>query len=157
MNAPLTSLSPNAEGLAAALAEIDAIRDQLAVLESRVLGNLAQPGAALFPRKWVDRLANVVAVEFGVHVHELRGLNREQRLTRPRFTWVWLVKMVSGKSYPEVARLCGYGDHTSVMHACRRVDGWRDRYSDFTLVTDQLVQIGKTLRQPPAPVEEAGQ
>lgn len=153
MNAPLNALSPAAVDLAGMLAQIDNLRMQLAALESTALGGMAKPGFRLYPGAWVQRLADIVAFEFGIETTDLMGSCRHAHFTRPRFIWVWLVRTVSNRSYPETARLTGYGDHTSVMHACQRVESWRKASTDFALVTDQLLSIGRALRAPPPAVE----
>jgi hypothetical protein len=43
--------------------------------------------------------------------------------------------------------MTGYIEHTSVMHACRRVDYWRAQDSYFRAVTDQLLRIAEHSRQ----------
>ena len=151
MNAvTLERLSEDAAEKAGYLAAIAELRARLNRLEMAVLGDMARPGAALFPRIWVDRLAELVAYEYGIEVTELRGSFRHPRYTRPRFLWVWLVKEIAKTSYPQVSQLTGYADHTAVMHACRRVNEWRASTPDFRIVSDQLLQIGDALRSPPA-------
>lgn len=158
MTALLSNLTPAAVDLAGVLAQIDGLRAQLAVIEASVLAGIAKPGVNLFPRAWVDRLAEIVAFEFGMETNELVGSLRNAKFIRARFTWVWLVRTISDKSFPETARLTGYGDHTAVMHACRRVAGWRAANPDYQAVTDQLLRIGQALRAPPAaPAEEAAE
>lgn len=153
----LERLSENSAEKAGQLAEIAEMRARLNTLEMAVLGEMARPGAALFPRVWIDRLAELVAFEFGIEVTELRGSFRHGRFTRPRFVWVWLVKEIAKQSYPQVAQMTGYADHTAVMHACRRVHGWRMSTPDFKLVSDQLLQIGRALRAPSVSVAEPDQ
>ncbi len=150
-------LSEDAAEKAGYLAAIAELRARLNTLEAAVLGDMARPGATLFPRVWIDRLAELVAFEYGIEVTELRGSYRHGRFTRPRFVWVWLVKEISRESYPQIARFVGYGDHTTVMHACQRVNGWRQSKPDFKVVTDQLLQIGRALRAPPVTAEGPGQ
>ncbi len=154
-------LSDDAAQMAGHLAAIAELRAQLNLLEAAVLGDMARPGAALFPRVWIDRLAELVVFEYGIDVTELRGSYRHPRFTKPRFLWVWLVKEIAKASYPQVAQLTGYADHTAVRHACQRVHGWRTSTPDFKTFSDQLLQIGRALRAPSAtpaePEAEPGQ
>ncbi|MBU6167316.1 MAG: hypothetical protein KGQ52_14480 [Alphaproteobacteria bacterium] len=154
MTAPLPNLIPDIGDRAATLGEIAAMRARLDALERQVAGTMALPGAALFPRVWVDRLADLVAMEWGISTDDLRGACRRAVHVRPRFVWVWLVWRIGKFTHSQCAALCGYLDHTMSMHACRRVDGWRADNPDFRAVTDQLLQIGGALRAPlPAAVE----
>lgn len=148
MNAPLQNLSPDAALTAGALAELASIKLRVAVLESELVNGLAASGPGVFHRLWIDRVANLVATEWGLSVGDLRGSSREKRFTRPRFVWVWLVKHIGHYSYTRTAVECGYVDHTSVIWACGRVDGWREKYEDFRSVTDQLLDIGRAIRSP---------
>ena len=158
MNAQhLEWVSQDTAGLADHLAAIAELRARLNSLEATVLRDMARPGAALFPRVWVDRLAELVAFEYGIEVTDLRGSHRNSRFTRPRFLWVWLVWKISRESYPRVATLTNYVEHSAVIHACRRVVGWRKSNADFALVTEQLLLIGRSLRTPSVELAEPGE
>lgn len=135
------------------LAEIQAMRRRLNALEAAAMAGGGAPLRALV-YAWTDKLANIVAQEWGCSHEELLGDVRTTRLIRPRFTWVWLVRTTGGYSYPQTARLTGYTDHTSVIHACRRVDQWRadDIYRE---ATDGLLAIARALRgEKPAPAAD---
>lgn len=137
------------------LAELASLRRRLAVLEAQAAVAGANPAAGLFARRWVDALASIIAEEFGIALPDLVGACRQRPLTRARFTWVWAVHKIGNYSYPITARLTGYVDHTSVMWAARRVEQWRAQSPDFQLVTDNLLEIGRTLRaRPPEPPAE---
>lgn len=157
MTAALQNLIPDVGDKAATLGEIAAMRARLEMLERQVAGTMALPGAALFPRIWVDRAADLVAMEWGISTDDLRGTCRRAVHTRPRFVWVWLVLHIGKFTHTQCAAQCGYLDHTMSMHACRRVEGWRAANPDFRAVTDQLLEIGRALRSPPPPppAEEA--
>jgi hypothetical protein len=157
MTAPLPNLIPDVGDKAATLGEIAAMRARLEALERQVAGTMALPGAALFPRAWVDRAADLVAMEWGIPTDDLRGNCRRAIHVRPRFVWVWLVRTISRWSFPETARLTGYGDHTAALYACRRVEAWRANNPDFRAVTDQLLEICRVLRAPPPPAAVAGE
>jgi hypothetical protein len=157
MTARQQNLIPVGGDRATTLGEIAAMRARLDALERQLAGTTVLPGAALFPRVWVDRLAELVAMEWGIGIDDLRGACRRHIHTRPRFVWVWLVRAVAKLSFSETARLTFYGDHTAVLHACRRVDGWRESNADLRAVTDQLLRIGQALRAPAATAEEGDQ
>ena len=97
------------------------------------------------PHERVRRVAAVVAEEWGTTWSDLIGPSRTAHLIRPRFVVAWLCKTAGHWSYPEIGRLLGNRDHTTAMHACRRVDGWRDRDAGFRLVTDQLLDMARII------------
>lgn len=155
MTARLQNLIPDVGDKAAALGEIALLRTRLEALERQVAGTMALPGAALFPRVWVDRVADLVAMEWGITTDDLRGSCRRAIHVRPRFVWVWLVLHIGNFKHTQCAAQCGYPDHSMSIHACRRVDRWRADNPDFRAVTDQLLQIGRALRAPPPPAAVA--
>ncbi len=101
------------------------------------------------PADRVRRLTGLVSEEWGVAQAELLGPARDARIVRPRFVLGWLLRRATGWSYPVIARHIGRSDHTSVIYAERRVEGWRERQPDFRLVTDQLLTIANALFRPP--------
>ena len=128
-------------------------RVELAAIEARLsqLRAIAEAdaprGPAMLGRPWVMEIASVVVQEYGIPLEELLGGSRIRDITRPRFVWVWLVRTAAGYSFPLTGRLTGYGDHTTVMHACKRVEQWRASDSNFRLITDQLLAIAQYGRQ----------
>ena len=128
---------------------IASLEAQLAVLDASVQIAKAAPAdlvpfeRRLFP--WIGRLAQAVADEWGVSAAELTSQRRQALLIKPRFVLVWVVKQASDYSLPQIGRLLNR-DHTTVMHACRRVNDWRANDDVLRHVTDQLVLIGQRLR-----------
>jgi hypothetical protein len=128
---------------------IAGLEAQLAVLDASVQITKAAPAVLvpferrLFP--WIGRLAQAVADEWGVSAAELTSQRRQGLLIKPRFVLVWAVKQASDYSLPQIGRLLNR-DHTTVMHACRRVNEWRATDEVFRHVTDQLAVIGQRLR-----------
>jgi len=52
----------------------------------------------------------------------LRSERRNASLVRARFVACWLLRNLTGRSYPEIAMDMGGRDHATIMHAVRRVD-----------------------------------
>jgi hypothetical protein len=64
-----------------------------------------------------------VAELHGITVEELSCHRREARLVRARQIAIYLVKELTQKSFPEIGRLFGNRDHTTILHSCRRIAG----------------------------------
>jgi len=62
----------------------------------------------------------LVAAHFGVPVKCLTGAIRAQRYTRPRFIAMALIRDYLGYSTPQIGRLFGGRDHTTVLAALTR-------------------------------------
>lgn len=70
----------------------------------------------------VDEIQMAVCVHFGISHHELLSSRRELRITRPRQVAMYLAKELTRRSLPEIGRKFGGRDHTTIMHAVRRID-----------------------------------
>jgi hypothetical protein len=57
-----------------------------------------------------------------VKVRELRGPSRKRRIARPRQVLCWFLKKRTMLSTPQIGRFVGNRDHSTVIHAVRKVD-----------------------------------
>lgn len=62
-----------------------------------------------------------VAEMYGVTVEEILGGNQCRQVARARHGVAWLLRR-HGMSFRDIAKVVGYGDHTSAHHACSKVD-----------------------------------
>jgi len=58
----------------------------------------------------------------GVIARDIMGAGRGVRLAKARHIAMWLARRYSGRSFPEIGRLMGGRDHTTVISGVRRVD-----------------------------------
>jgi len=68
------------------------------------------------------RILDLTARRFGVSLADIRGDGRSRTYTAPRQVAMAAVHRHLQMSYPQVGRVFGR-DHTTVMHARKRVDG----------------------------------
>ena len=61
------------------------------------------------------------AKHFGLTLADLRGKSRQQTVAEARGVAMYLARELSGASYAEIGRQFGSRDHTTVLHACRKV------------------------------------
>jgi chromosomal replication initiator protein len=73
----------------------------------------------------IEHVQKMVADYFSVSVPELLSKRRCRSVVRPRQIAMALAKEVTSHSLPEIASAFGGRDHTTVMHACKRVDELR--------------------------------
>ena len=68
----------------------------------------------------VQRIIELVCLEFGVKPGDLFGPRRTKRIVDIRQAAMWLCKdLIPERSYPSIGRKFGNRDHTTVLHACR--------------------------------------
>jgi len=90
-------------------------------LAREVLGSLMVSEAAS-QRVTVDRIQEVVCEYFNVTDVELIGESRIKKYAFPRHVAQYLCRTLTELSFPEIGQRFGGRDHTSVMHAVRKVE-----------------------------------
>ncbi len=70
----------------------------------------------------VDAIQKRVAAHYGIRVSEMFSTRRARDIARPRQVAMYLSKILTSLSYPEIGRQFGGRDHTTVMHAVRAVE-----------------------------------
>ncbi len=70
----------------------------------------------------IRSIQEIVAEYFGITLADILGKRRDQRVVRPRQVAMYLCKEMIGASYPEIGLQFGGKDHTTVMHAYRKVE-----------------------------------
>lgn len=68
-----------------------------------------------------EKIQTVVCDYFDISIHELTGSNRSRRFAHPRQIAAYLCRELTDLSFPELARKFGGRDHTSIIHAHRKV------------------------------------
>ena len=74
----------------------------------------------------VDNIQKVVAEYYRIKVSDLKSKNRSRSVARPRQVAMALAKELTNRSLPEIGKSFGDRDHTTVLHACRTIAGFRD-------------------------------
>jgi chromosomal replication initiator protein len=74
----------------------------------------------------IDNIQKTVAEYFKIRVAELLSKRRSRSIARPRQIAMALAKELTRHSLPEIGDAFGGRDHTTVLHACRRVSLLRE-------------------------------
>lgn len=69
----------------------------------------------------MDNIRKVVAEFYDVSVKELMGKKRLRHIARPRQVAMALARELTNNSFTEIGQSFGGRDHTTVMHACEKV------------------------------------
>lgn len=73
-------------------------------------------------RVTVDDIQKAVAEHFSLRQADLLSERRNRAIARPRQAAMWLAKQLTTRSLPDIGRRFGGRDHTTVIHAVRRID-----------------------------------
>ena len=69
----------------------------------------------------IENIQKTVAEYFKIRIADLHSKRRSRSITRPRQIAMSLAKELTSHSLPEIGDAFGGRDHTTVLHACRRV------------------------------------
>ncbi|KQN07374.1 chromosomal replication initiator DnaA [Sphingomonas sp. Leaf25] len=76
-------------------------------------------------RVTIDDIQRAVSVHFEVKQLDLISARRAQAIARPRQVAMYLAKKLTTRSLPEIGRKFGNRDHSTVIHAVRRIEELR--------------------------------
>ena len=79
----------------------------------------------------VDRIQKAVCEEFRVTLTDMTSKRRARVIARPRQVAMYLSKKLTKRSLPDIGRRFGGRDHTTVMHAVKRIDSLRAEDAAF--------------------------
>jgi chromosomal replication initiator protein len=91
----------------------------------------------------VDDIQKAVAEHFGLKQADLLSERRTRAVARPRQAAMYLAKQLTTRSLPDIGRRFGGRDHTTVLHAVRRIEELRAQ--DPTLAAD-IEAVARKLR-----------
>ncbi|MBX9977831.1 MAG: chromosomal replication initiator protein DnaA, partial [Alphaproteobacteria bacterium] len=73
-------------------------------------------------RVTIDDIQKRVAEYYNIKLTEMHSAKRSQNIARPRQIAMYLAKTLTPRSLPEIGRRFGGRDHTTVIHAVRKVE-----------------------------------
>jgi chromosomal replication initiator protein len=90
-------------------------------------------------------ITNKVAKYFSLSTRQLRGPSRRRHVVRARGVAMYLAWNLTNNSLENVGRYFGNRDHTTVLHACRRVQSLQQTDPVITKAVDELSgQLSRT-------------
>ena len=79
----------------------------------------------------VDNIQRTVAEYYKIKVADLLSSRRSRSVARPRQVAMALAKELTNHSLPEIGDAFGGRDHTTVLHACRKVKALQEENADI--------------------------
>ncbi|MEM9279218.1 MAG: chromosomal replication initiator protein DnaA [Pseudomonadota bacterium] len=86
----------------------------------RILSHLVK--SADSKRVRIEDIQRIVARQFNVSKNDLLSNRRTRVIVRPRQIAMYLAKVMTPRSLPEIGRRFGGRDHTTVLHAVRKIE-----------------------------------
>ena len=91
----------------------------------------------------VENIQKTVADYYKIKVADMYSKKRPASIARPRQIAMYLAKELTQKSLPEIGELFGGRDHTTVLHAVRKISGERQQMLELN---QQLHVLEQTLK-----------
>jgi len=89
----------------------------------------------------VDKIITRVAEHHGITASDIRGSRRTRTISEPRQFAMYLARKLTDHSYPELGRLFGGKDHTTVLAAFRKLEKLIDNDQDVASSMRELELI----------------
>ena len=86
----------------------------------------------------IDLIQTAVCKFFKISKNEMLSPRRSRYLVRPRQTAIYLAKMLTSKSLPEIGRAFSNRDHTTVIHSVKTIEKLRKEDSELNVNIDSL-------------------
>lgn len=79
----------------------------------------------------IDNIQRTVAEYYNIKIADLLSKRRNRTIARPRQVAMALAKELTNHSLPEIGDYFGGRDHTTVLHACRKIAELRETTADM--------------------------
>jgi chromosomal replication initiator protein len=86
----------------------------------------------------IDIIQTIVCKFYKISKNEMLSPRRSRYLVRPRQTAIYLAKMLTSKSLPEIGRSFSNRDHTTVIHSVKTIERLRKEDSELNINIDSL-------------------
>jgi len=104
----------------------DALRDLLAAQDKQVR---------------IENIQKTVSEYYKIKVSDLLSKRRNRSIARPRQLAMALSKELTNRSLPEIGEAFGGKDHTTVLHACRKIKSLKEELPDIKEDYTNLLRI----------------
>ena len=113
-------------------------------LAEEVLRDFIPDGSA--PELTAEQIMEITSEYFGVSLDELRGHSRSRVLVNARQVAMYLCRELTDLSLPRIGQVFGGRDHTTVMHADRKI---RQQMAERRTLFNQIAELTNRIKQAP--------
>ena len=89
----------------------------------------------------IENIQKTVADYYKIKVSEMYSKKRSRNVARPRQVAMALAKELTQMSLPDIGEAFGGRDHTTVLHACRKIAELRGSSHEMTSDIDSLMKV----------------
>ena len=89
----------------------------------------------------IEQIQKKVSEHFNVKMSDMSSARRSRTIARPRQIAMYLSKNLTSRSLPEIGRRFGNRDHTTVIHAVRKVEELRNKDLSFDEDVELLIRM----------------
>ncbi|PPR46154.1 MAG: Chromosomal replication initiator protein DnaA [Alphaproteobacteria bacterium MarineAlpha5_Bin8] len=79
----------------------------------------------------IEEIQKKVAEHFNIRLTDMHSPRRSRSVARPRQIAMYLAKSITSRSLPEIGRKFGGRDHTTVMHAVKKIEELKFQDNNF--------------------------
>ena len=79
----------------------------------------------------IEEIQKNVAEHFNIRLTDMHSPRRSRSVARPRQIAMYLAKSITSRSLPEIGRKFGGRDHTTVMHAVKKIEELKQEDNNF--------------------------
>lgn len=94
-------------------------------------------------RVTIDDIQKAVVEHYGIRLADMASNRRQRSVARPRQVAMYLAKKLTSHSLPEIGKQFGKRDHTTVMHAVKKID---ELMADDRTIADDVESLTKALK-----------
>ena len=92
-------------------------------------------------RVTIEDIQKKVSEHFRIRFTDMHSARRARAVARPRQIAMYLAKQLTSRSLPEIGRKFGGRDHTTVMHAVKKIEELRQTDLSFSDDVDLLRRL----------------
>ena len=86
----------------------------------------------------IDLIQTIVCKFFKISKNEMLSSRRSRYLVRPRQTAIYLTKILTSKSLPEIGREFSNRDHTTIIHSVKTIERLKENDAELSVNIDNL-------------------
>jgi chromosomal replication initiator protein len=86
----------------------------------------------------IDLIQTIVCKFFKISKNEMLSSRRSRYLVRPRQTAIYLTKILTSKSLPEIGREFSNRDHTTIIHSVKTIEKLKEKDPEMVANIDKL-------------------
>lgn len=114
-------------------------------LSSELIAEVIPKGAARTEAPPVEEIQHRVAISFGISRAELVGSSRAALPVRARQVAIFLTRELTDLSLPQIGRLYGGRDHSTVLNSLRRVEAGM---AEDAALSSQVAELRSSIHRP---------